>query len=113
MIERYGEGRPFEVTRSTMKMLERYAWPGNVRELENAVQRAIALAGEQRRLEAEGEAAASRNEALAAAVQDAEDREYEASSTIDQAREELAACTARCREPWLVLRSRSRSKRSR
>ena len=30
--------------------LERYPWPGNVRELENAVQRAIALAGESREL---------------------------------------------------------------
>ena len=28
-----------------MHALERYPWPGNVRELENAVQRAIALAG--------------------------------------------------------------------
>ena len=28
-----------------MAALERYPWPGNVRELENAVQRAIALAG--------------------------------------------------------------------
>ncbi|QDV07578.1 Transcriptional regulatory protein ZraR [Planctomycetes bacterium Poly30] len=53
MIERYGHGRPFEVSRSTMKMLERYAWPGNVRELENAVQRAVALAGTGTQLEAE------------------------------------------------------------
>ncbi len=53
MMDRFGAGRPFEVPRSTMKMLERYAWPGNVRELENAVQRAIALAGDQNRLEAE------------------------------------------------------------
>ncbi len=34
-------------------MLERYAWPGNVRELENAVQRAVALAGSESQLEAE------------------------------------------------------------
>ncbi|MGB0331242.1 MAG: helix-turn-helix domain-containing protein, partial [Planctomycetota bacterium] len=37
----------------TLNMLERYAWPGNVRELENAVQRAIALAGSGERLGAE------------------------------------------------------------
>ena len=53
MIERYGAGRPFEVSRSTMKMLERYSWPGNVRELENAVQRAVALAGTGSELMAE------------------------------------------------------------
>ena len=53
MMDRFGDGRPFEVPRSTMKMLERYSWPGNVRELENAVQRAIALAGDQNLLEAE------------------------------------------------------------
>lgn len=53
MIERYGNGRAFEVSRSTMKMLERYSWPGNVRELENAVQRAVALAGQGASLEAE------------------------------------------------------------
>lgn len=45
MIERFGGARSYEVQRSTMQMLERYSWPGNVRELENAVQRAIALAG--------------------------------------------------------------------
>ena len=36
---------PYTVSRSTLALLERYPWPGNVRELENAVQRAIALAG--------------------------------------------------------------------
>jgi DNA-binding NtrC family response regulator len=30
-----------------MGALERYPWPGNVRELENAVQRAVALAGDR------------------------------------------------------------------
>jgi transcriptional regulator with PAS, ATPase and Fis domain len=33
-----------------MRALERYSWPGNVRELENAVQRAVALAGEREAL---------------------------------------------------------------
>ena len=45
MIERHGHGRAYTVSRSTLALLERYPWPGNVRELENAVQRAIALAG--------------------------------------------------------------------
>jgi DNA-binding NtrC family response regulator len=45
LMERHSGGRSFEVSRSAMRALERYPWPGNVRELENAVQRAIALAG--------------------------------------------------------------------
>jgi DNA-binding NtrC family response regulator len=45
LIERHGRGRSYTVSRSTLALLERYPWPGNVRELENAVQRAIALAG--------------------------------------------------------------------
>ena len=53
LIERHGGGRPFEVPRSTMAMLERYPWPGNVRELENAIQRAIALAGDAGELNAD------------------------------------------------------------
>ncbi|MCP3914181.1 MAG: sigma-54-dependent Fis family transcriptional regulator [bacterium] len=53
MIERHGAGRGYKLSRSTMKMLERYPWPGNVRELENAVQRAIALAGDGDELSAE------------------------------------------------------------
>jgi DNA-binding NtrC family response regulator len=46
MIERHGRGRAYKVSKSTLAALERHPWPGNVRELENAVQRAIALAGE-------------------------------------------------------------------
>jgi DNA-binding NtrC family response regulator len=53
MIERYGGGKKYKLSRSTMAMLERYPWPGNVRELENAVQRAIALAGSAGELAAE------------------------------------------------------------
>ncbi len=52
-VERHARGRKYTLTRSTQTMLERYAWPGNVRELENAVQRAIALAGEKSELAAE------------------------------------------------------------
>ncbi|HUR26596.1 MAG TPA: sigma 54-interacting transcriptional regulator, partial [Planctomycetota bacterium] len=44
-IARHGGGRRFEITPPTLATLARHAWPGNVRELENAVQRAIALAG--------------------------------------------------------------------
>jgi DNA-binding NtrC family response regulator len=46
MVERYGKGRGYHVSQATLHLLERYPWPGNVRELENAVQRAIALAGD-------------------------------------------------------------------
>ncbi|MDA1264524.1 MAG: sigma-54 dependent transcriptional regulator [Planctomycetota bacterium] len=53
MVGRYGAGKRYKVGRSTMAMLERYPWPGNVRELENAVQRAIALAGDSLELSAE------------------------------------------------------------
>ena len=45
MIERHGGGREYSLSSATMSGLERYPWPGNVRELENAVQRAVALAG--------------------------------------------------------------------
>ena len=45
MIERHGSGRAMTIGASTLAAMERYPWPGNVRELENAVQRAVALAG--------------------------------------------------------------------
>ncbi|HTF87547.1 MAG TPA: sigma-54 dependent transcriptional regulator [Planctomycetota bacterium] len=44
-VARHGGGRRFTVSQSTLATLARHTWPGNVRELENAVQRAIALAG--------------------------------------------------------------------
>ncbi len=50
LLERHGGGRSYELKRSAMRALERYPWPGNVRELENAVQRAIALAGQRSEL---------------------------------------------------------------
>ncbi len=53
LIQRHGGGEAFSVPPATMRALERYPWPGNVRELENAVQRAIALAGPSRELAAE------------------------------------------------------------
>jgi len=45
MIEKHGKGTPFTISAAALAACERYPWPGNVRELENAVQRAIALAG--------------------------------------------------------------------
>jgi two-component system NtrC family response regulator len=53
LVKRHGGGREYHVSRSTMAALERYPWPGNVRELENAVQRAVALAGAGDELSAE------------------------------------------------------------
>jgi DNA-binding NtrC family response regulator len=51
MIQRHGGGKEYTVSPAAMATLERYPWPGNVRELENAVQRAIALAGTSRELD--------------------------------------------------------------
>jgi DNA-binding NtrC family response regulator len=45
-----GGGQPHCVSRSTLVALENHPWPGNVRELENAVLRAVALAGEREEL---------------------------------------------------------------
>jgi DNA-binding NtrC family response regulator len=45
-----GRERRYSVSDATVRSLERYPWPGNVRELENAVQRAIALAGDRTEL---------------------------------------------------------------
>jgi two-component system NtrC family response regulator len=53
MIDRHGDGKPFTVSDPTLGALERYPWPGNVRELENAVQRAVALAGDSTELKKE------------------------------------------------------------
>lgn len=53
LIERHGGGREYSISTATMRALERYPWPGNVRELENAMQRAIALAGTNKELAAD------------------------------------------------------------
>lgn len=53
MLERHGRGREYTLPPGALAMLDRYPWPGNVRELENAVQRGIALAGENSELAAE------------------------------------------------------------
>jgi len=41
----HGKGKGYRVSAATEEKLLRHAWPGNVRELENAVRRAIAMAG--------------------------------------------------------------------
>ncbi|MCZ6596989.1 MAG: sigma-54 dependent transcriptional regulator [Planctomycetota bacterium] len=53
LIERQAHGHEYRVSAPTMSALERYPWPGNVRELENAIQRAIALAGDSKELQRE------------------------------------------------------------
>ncbi|MCY3020997.1 MAG: sigma-54 dependent transcriptional regulator [Planctomycetota bacterium] len=44
-IQSHGGGRSYRVASSTVQRMGEYDWPGNVRELENAVLRAIAMAG--------------------------------------------------------------------
>ena len=51
LVERHAKDRSYTIGDGTLAALERYPWPGNVRELENAVQRAIALAGDRSELE--------------------------------------------------------------
>jgi DNA-binding NtrC family response regulator len=50
LIGRHGGGKAYRVSEPTLSAMDRYPWPGNVRELENAVQRAIALAGDRTEL---------------------------------------------------------------
>jgi len=49
----YGRGRAYRISAETQERLMSHAWPGNVRELENAVRRAIAMAGPSDQLQAE------------------------------------------------------------
>jgi len=49
-LTRQAKGRELTIPRAAMAALEKYPWPGNVRELENAVLRAVSLAGERREL---------------------------------------------------------------
>lgn len=52
-LEKYGRGESYVVTPEVLEAMQAYSWPGNVRELEHAVERAILLAGEDRRLKRE------------------------------------------------------------
>lgn len=45
-IKAFGKGKDFTIPAGTLLAMETYPWHGNVRELENAVQRAITLAGD-------------------------------------------------------------------
>jgi DNA-binding NtrC family response regulator len=45
-IKKFGRGRDFAVATEVLESLQGYSWPGNVRELEHAIERAIALAGQ-------------------------------------------------------------------
>jgi DNA-binding NtrC family response regulator len=49
----HGKGRGFRISDETLERLRDHSWPGNVRELENAVRRAIAMAGSAGELLAE------------------------------------------------------------
>jgi DNA-binding NtrC family response regulator len=44
-VQKFAQGKEYEIKPEVMEVMEAYYWPGNVRELENAVERSIALAG--------------------------------------------------------------------
>ena len=44
-IQLHGNGRAYHVEPETLQRMGLYSWPGNIRELENAVMRAVAMAG--------------------------------------------------------------------
>jgi two-component system, NtrC family, response regulator len=52
-VRQYGKGREYVVKPDVLEAMMTYPWPGNVRELENAVERAIALAGDETTLKRE------------------------------------------------------------
>jgi two-component system response regulator FlrC len=43
LLQRFGAGRPIQLSKSVEQSLLAYSWPGNVRELENLMQRALVL----------------------------------------------------------------------
>jgi DNA-binding NtrC family response regulator len=52
-IAKAAKGRDYAVTPEVLESLQGYSWPGNVRELEHAIERAIALSGDERVLRKE------------------------------------------------------------
>jgi two-component system NtrC family response regulator len=44
-MRKFSKGREFTIASEVLEALQGYSWPGNVRELEHAIERAIALAG--------------------------------------------------------------------
>jgi two-component system response regulator HydG len=53
LLGRYDPEGRYRIAPETLRQLAREAWPGNVRELENALRRALALAGRARLLRVE------------------------------------------------------------
>ncbi len=52
-LKRFGGDRDYVIEPQDMAAMEAYEWPGNIRQLENAVERAIALAGNSKVLKRE------------------------------------------------------------
>ena len=52
-LQRFARGIERELSADALKLLTAYDWPGNVRELRNLVERAVILAGRDRRIRAE------------------------------------------------------------
>ena len=65
-LQRFARGIERELTADALKLLMAYDWPGNVRELRNLVERAVILAGRDRRIRAEhfGPLVARRSDAV-------------------------------------------------
>jgi len=76
-LEMYDDNKGCSIAEETLNKMQQYDWPGNVRELENAVQRAIALAGPDDELEKtylvpeNGDAGSATEERPAAGARDA------------------------------------------
>lgn len=67
-IEKFANGRQYEVKDDVRAAMDAYYWPGNVRELEHAVERAIAFAGAGQILKREHLVETSREHKKALAV---------------------------------------------
>ena len=52
-LQRFARGVTRELSADALKLLIAYEWPGNVRELRNVVERAVILAGRERRVRSE------------------------------------------------------------
>ena len=58
-LQRFARGIERELSADALRLLTAYDWPGNVRELRNVVERAVILAGRERRVRSEHFAALS------------------------------------------------------
>jgi DNA-binding NtrC family response regulator len=52
-LQRFARGIERELTADALRLLTAYDWPGNVRELRNLIERAVILAGRERRVRSE------------------------------------------------------------